>query len=117
MSSAETSTPEDSDASRKRKIGAVLLAVAAIVAILALFFMDDDGKKGGKTASNGQTQAGGPAAPTANPSHYALNKDEEHVQGIEAKMAPMAARFADDDDPTKTPCEKAFGGFKAFLEA
>ncbi len=53
--------------------------------------------------------------PAAARSHYELQRDEEHVKEVEAKMAPLTALFT--ADAGATPCETAYNSFKAFLDA
>ncbi len=114
---AEPTSTEAAESSRKSKTAVILLAAGALVAVLLLLILDGESSRSGPSSQVAAAAAavGQPDQPEPVPTHYALNRDVEHVKKVEAKLAPLAARF--DDDEGGTPCERAFGSFQAYLEA
>ncbi len=101
------------EANRSRKSAVVtVVAVAAIFAVCAVIVLMRRAPLAARSDTAAQPQVENASKPGV---HYALNKDDEHVKQVEAKMAPIAARF--DAPQGKTPCETAYNGFQAFLEA
>jgi hypothetical protein len=72
---------------------------------------------------NGSPQTASPP-PTAAPppinvlpgEHYPLKRGEGPEQAVESRMAPISARFRAERSGA-TPCERAFNGFTAYVEA
>jgi hypothetical protein len=103
--------PSDPNATRlsrtTKTISGILVILIVTILIIFLMILRDPSRRIRKDADLAE-------APPSRP-HHPLKRHEEHVKKVDAKMAPLTARF--HAEPGATPCESAFNSFRAFLKA
>jgi hypothetical protein len=92
---------------RTKVLGAVIGTCAVVAVIAALLTRADTSRAQGRTNNLFNPSPAG--------SHYELVRDETHLQQVESKMTPLAARF--NAEKGATTCETAYNGYRAFLDA